>query len=65
MAGLFLTANTSLAGSSIYILVAGNLFSLCFLLVAAISVENALDKAVSTSRFSTARTMAGRIGARN
>jgi hypothetical protein len=33
-----------MAGSSIYILIFGNLFSLCFVWVAAISVENALDK---------------------
>ena len=44
LAGLFLASETSMAGSSIYILIFGNLFSLCFVWVAAISVENALDK---------------------
>jgi hypothetical protein len=43
-AGLFKAIDTSMAGSSIYILIFGNLFSLCFVWVAAISVENALDK---------------------
>ena len=54
LAGLFSIANTSMAGSLIYILVFGNLFSLCFVWVAVTSVENALDK-FSTGAISTGR----------
>jgi hypothetical protein len=42
--GPFSTANTSMAGSSIYILFFGNLFSLCFVLFGGFSTSLPLDK---------------------
>jgi len=48
--GPFSTANTSMAGSSIYILFFGNLFPLCFVLFGGFSTSLPLDKKFSQAK---------------